>query len=82
MDTPDSTRKALHAYVTADSHLAWHEACAAEGVSVSALLDVLGPRIENLLRSDDGLVKQARRLDAVRRRRGATEVDAVFRTQR
>ncbi|MCP4102359.1 MAG: hypothetical protein GY750_13175 [Lentisphaerae bacterium] len=69
MNTEDGARKALHAYVRPDSHLAWHKACAAEGVSVAALLDVLGSRIENLLRSDDGLVKEARRLDANRRRR-------------
>ncbi|MCP5030093.1 MAG: hypothetical protein GY929_27810 [Actinomycetia bacterium] len=61
-------RKALHAYVTSEAHDLWHDTCAEEGVSVSALLEILAHRLQDLM-ADDGLVKSARRLDAERRRR-------------
>ncbi len=79
MTTPTSTtpspptqfgtsRKALHAYVSAQSHDAWHDTCAGEGVSVSGLLEVLGGHLDQIMTDD--LVRQARRVDAARRRRG------------
>ncbi|MCP3855558.1 MAG: hypothetical protein GY698_12600 [Actinomycetia bacterium] len=69
-DTP-ADRKALHAYLSTESHNAWHDTCAGEGVSVSGVLEVLGSRLEVLL--TDELVREVRRLDAARRRRGPSQ---------
>lgn len=61
-------RRAIHAYVSADTHEAWHRFCEEEGISLSGLLEVMGPRLGELLTQDE--VKAARRIDAERRRRG------------
>ncbi len=66
--TAKGDRKALHANVSADAHDEWHDACAEEGVSVSGLLEVLAPQLGRIL-ADDALVREARKIDAVRRRR-------------
>ncbi len=61
-------RKALHAYVTRQAHDLWHDSCAEEGVSVSGLLESLAPRLDHIL-NDTDLVREARKVDAARRRR-------------
>ncbi len=74
----DQSRRALHAYLSADSHDQWHAFAADFGVSVSAVLEVLGKHLgtsdhpPHALVSDariDDFVADARRLDAARRRR-------------
>ncbi len=61
-------RKAIHAAVSSGCHDAWHDFAAEEGVSVSALLEVMGEDLASV--TTDQLVGQARRVDAERRRRG------------
>lgn len=39
---PASVRRALHAYLDRQAHEAWHEFAVARGVSVSALVEVIG----------------------------------------
>ncbi|MFW2380611.1 MAG: hypothetical protein ACN4GZ_02550 [Acidimicrobiales bacterium] len=74
--TNQTSRKALHAYVTDDAHEQWHGFAAEQGVSVSAILEALAPALstetENI--GDRSLrlgviVTEARRIDAARRRR-------------
>jgi len=68
-------RRALHAYLTAEAHEAWHDFAATNGVSVSALLEALS---NPLLTGFDGTVAEAlddsvmaaRATDTARRRRG------------
>ena len=68
-------RNALHAYLTPESHEAWHEFCAEHGVSVSGMLEAYGQRLQELATGDgtadelDDLVRSARKIDAQRRRR-------------
>lgn len=66
---PDVGRKALHAYVTDDAHDAWHEAAAEHGVSASAILEALVPIIDRLMADEPYLARNARKVDAIRRRR-------------
>jgi len=70
------SRKAIHAFLTPDSHEAWHEFAAEHGVSVSGLIEAIaldwtdrrvGDDYE--LAEVDALSRQARRIDAGRRRR-------------
>ena len=70
----ESSRKALHAYVTDGAHDQWHGFAAEQGVSVSAILEALAPTLAvddepadyvNVL----DVVTEARRIDARRRRR-------------
>ncbi len=70
----DSSRKALHAYVSDGAHDQWHGFAAEQGVSVSAILEALAPSLEEQdsagLSLDVKLViTEARRIDAKRRRR-------------
>ncbi len=72
----DSSRRALHAYVSDDAHDKWHGFAAEQGVSVSAILEALAPQLTFEEGADqpvaDGLdrvVKAARKIDAARRRR-------------
>ncbi len=70
------TRKAIHAYVTNDAHEQWQSFAADAGVSVSAMLEVLGsslpstkfPTREPEIEMTD-LIRNARKVDAQRRRR-------------
>lgn len=70
-------RKALHAYVSDDAHEHWHEFCAEQGISVSALLEALAPAldIDSPASSESKadklatLITEARKIDAARRRR-------------
>lgn len=63
------SRKALHAYVSDVAHEQWHGFAAEQGVSVSAMLEVLGGELENSGDRYHQLVVAARRIDAARRRR-------------
>ena len=38
-------RKALHAYLSDCAHNNWHDFCAEQGVSVSALLEAIAPAL-------------------------------------
>ena len=71
----DSSRKALHAYVTDDAHELWHGFAAEQGVSVSAILEAMAPGLTepdlklNPSLELDEIVSEARRIDSARRRR-------------
>ncbi len=72
----DSSRPALHAYVSDDAHDKWHGFAAEQGVSVSAILEALAPQLRvedgddrSVASGIDDVVKEARKIDAVRRRR-------------
>ena len=71
-----TTRKAIHAYLTNEAHDNWHEFAAENGVSVSGLLEAIAQDWATKLKAakpskdTEALVKEARRIDAVRRRRG------------
>ena len=69
-------RNALHAYLDDVAHEAWQMFATENGVSVTALLEALGLQLaQEMEKTGDacevrqGLVKQARRVDADRRRR-------------
>lgn len=70
------TRKAIHAYLTNEAHDTWHDFAAENGVSVSGLLEAISAdwaeRLSNPkpTKETEALIKEARRIDAVRRRRG------------
>lgn len=65
----DAGRKALHAYLSDEAHEAWHEAAAEHGVSVSAILEALAPIVDRLMVDEPYLARNARKVDAARRRR-------------
>ncbi len=72
----DTSRRALHAYVSDDAHDKWHGFAAEQGVSVSAILEALAPQLNAEAGDDqpvsdglDNVVKAARKIDAARRRR-------------
>ena len=70
------TRKAIHAFLTPASHEAWHDYAAEHGVSVSAMIEAMAMDWADR-RDGDGydlpeveeLAREARRVDASRRRR-------------
>jgi hypothetical protein len=72
----NETRQALHAYLSTGAHSAWQRYSEDNGVSVTSLLEALGLELEQEL--DDvepedlrqDWIKRARRIDAIRRRRG------------
>jgi hypothetical protein len=69
-------RRAIHAYLTAESHEVWHRVAEEAGMSVSGFLEALAldmaahPPGEGGLPRFDEVVASARRIDAQRRRRG------------
>ena len=70
------SRKAIHAFLTPDSHEAWHEFAAENGVSVSGLIEAMALDWADRTEGEDfelaeveALSRQARRIDAERRRR-------------
>ena len=71
-------RLALHAYLEPETHEAWNDWALEIGVSVTAILEALGRTIrehpEDWNRWTNGLqiTRQARRIDAERRRRGGS----------
>lgn len=69
-------RKALHAYLTTETHEAWHSTCAELGLNVSALLEVMGLHLDQIVSRENTtnldpsqLIEDARKLAADRRRR-------------
>ncbi len=71
-----AARKAIHAYLSNEAHDNWHEFAAENGVSVSGLLEAIAEDWNQRLKAakpskdTEALIKEARRIDAVRRRRG------------
>lgn len=63
------SKKAVHAYVSNGAHDQWHDFAAQNGVSVSALLEVLAAELNDSEEQYQPLVVAARRIDASRRRR-------------
>lgn len=62
-------RRAIHAYCTDAAHGTWHSTAAHHGLSVSAIIEALAPRLDAMLTTDPTLVAAARKVDASRRRR-------------
>lgn len=79
MTGPNEDRAAIHAYVSKRCHYLWHGFAAANGVSVSALIEEIGQEMDkmgedfdiNLAINFDTVVRRARKTDALRRRRGS-----------
>jgi hypothetical protein len=71
-------RKAIHAYLEVPQHDVWHSLAEEEGISLSGLLESLAIDLKNYPPADGGhprwteIVRGARKIDAQRRRRGAT----------
>jgi hypothetical protein len=69
-------RRAIHAYLTSQSHEVWHRVSEEAGVSLSGLLEAMALDMAEHPPDDGGMarwlevVKAARRIDAQRRRRG------------
>ncbi|MBI2704757.1 MAG: hypothetical protein HYX32_05640 [Actinobacteria bacterium] len=69
-------RKAIHAYLTVESHDVWHEVSEDAGVSLSGFLEALAADMKEHPPEDGGhprwndILKSARKIDAQRRRRG------------
>ena len=68
MSTPDD-RRAIHCYVTHTGHDEWNFAADEHGLTVSAIIQALAPRINALLTTEPTLAADARKVDASRRRR-------------
>lgn len=70
-------RRAIHAYLTVESHEVWHNISEESGVSLSGFLEALADDMREHPPDDGGhprwreVVRSARRTDAQRRRRGA-----------
>jgi hypothetical protein len=63
-------RRMLNAYLTEEAHDGWHEFAREHGVTVSALLEVLGRRLRaGELPDRSSMVAEARGIDAQRRSR-------------
>lgn len=62
-------RKALHAYLSDESHDAWHDYAAEKGVSVSGLLEAIAQTGTLSWKDNSEVVKAARKIDVERRRR-------------
>jgi len=77
-DEVPEERRALHAYLSVDAHQAWMTFAEDNGVSVTGLLESQGQmlRLDIEAAPDDvdllhrSWIKEARRIDAERRRRG------------
>jgi hypothetical protein len=70
-------RRAIHAYLTVESHDVWHTVSEEAGVSLSGFLEALATDMKEFPPDDGGhprwsnVIKAARKIDAKRRRRGA-----------
>jgi hypothetical protein len=70
-------RRAIHAYLTVESHDVWHTVSEEAGVSLSGFLEALAADMKKFPPEDGGharwgdIIKAARKIDALRRRRGA-----------
>jgi len=71
-------RRAIHAYLTVESHEVWHTVSEEAGVSLSGFLESMAADMGENPPDEGGhprwneVVKRARRIDAQRRRRGAS----------
>lgn len=72
----ESSRRAIHAFVSPDAHEQWHDFAAEEGVSVSALIEAFAAELGDSERGKEAVeqrmtavVGSARQIDAARRRR-------------
>lgn len=69
-------RRAIHAYLTVESHDVWHSVAEEEGISLSGFLEALADDMRANPPSDGGhprwteIIRSARKIDAIRRRRG------------
>ena len=74
-DDTEPRYRAVHAYLSDDAHQTWQEVTTELGVSISGLVEAMGsdlgraPDDRALEPRLDTLVRQARRVDAERRRR-------------
>lgn len=62
-------RRAVHAYLSPKAHGQWHDTCAIQRVSVSAMLEAIGPALSDILDALPDLVTEAGRIETERRRR-------------
>lgn len=67
--TTRTGRRPVHAYVSDDCHDEWDDAADEHGISVTAILEALGPRIAKILADDPTAVTDARRVFSARRKR-------------
>ncbi len=67
--TDRTGRRAVHTYVSDDCHDEWNDAADAHGISVTAIIEALGPRLDRILTEHPGLVTDARRVFSARRKR-------------
>jgi hypothetical protein len=68
-----ATKKVIHANVSDDTFQSWQEFSIEHGISVTGIIEALGtigPLAGGRSVSADQLVKEARRVDSERRRRG------------
>jgi hypothetical protein len=69
-------RRAIHAYLTVESHDTWHTVSEEAGVSLSGFLEALADDMKENPPDEGGhprwnaVIKSARKIDATRRRRG------------
>jgi hypothetical protein len=70
-------RRAIHAYLTVESHEVWHTVSEEAGISLSGFLEALASDMREYPPDSGGharwreIIRSARRIDAQRRRRGA-----------
>ncbi len=62
-------RRAIHAYTSVKAHELWHETCANQRVSVSAMLEALAPALADIIDALPDIVTEAGRIETARRRR-------------
>lgn len=62
-------RNAVHAYVSDDAKDEWSDAADTHGITMTAIIEVLGPRLDRILATDPGIVTDARRVFSARRKR-------------
>jgi len=74
-DTGNDKKRALHAYLSEEAHATWNSVAEEFGVSMTGLLEAMAQQwaeqsdkgFEDVV--DGDLVKRARRIDVLRRRR-------------
>jgi hypothetical protein len=70
-------RRAIHAYLTVESHEVWHNVSEEAGISLSGFLEALAADMRTYPPENGGhprwreIIRSARKIDAQRRRRGA-----------
>ena len=70
-------RRAIHAYLTVESHEVWHTVSEEAGISLSGFLEALAADMREFPPEAGGhprwreIIRSARKIDAQRRRRGA-----------